>query len=106
MQENQVSLTALISAFGRAYHARYESPKIFEDDLAYRLFSEEEFAELGRNIAAALPFLILIMRLSSLDTRLHLPAYCGFKAPPSRSPAPNIPRIHCKPRLQKVSSSM
>ncbi|MGO0061515.1 class I SAM-dependent methyltransferase [Brevibacillus fluminis] len=56
MQDHQSSLTALISAFGRAYHSRFDSPHIFDDSMAHRLFREGEFALLGRNMAAALPF--------------------------------------------------
>ncbi|MET3288736.1 UNVERIFIED_CONTAM: methyltransferase (TIGR00027 family) [Brevibacillus sp. OAP136] len=56
MQDHQPSLTALISAFGRAYHSRFDSPHIFDDFMAHRLFREGEFALLGRNMAAALPF--------------------------------------------------
>lgn len=56
MEENQVSLTALISAYARAYHAMHDSPKIFHDFLAYHLFTDEEFTNLGRNLAEALKF--------------------------------------------------
>ncbi|BCU81654.1 putative S-adenosyl-L-methionine-dependent methyltransferase YktD [Polycladomyces abyssicola] len=56
MEENQVSLTALISAYARAYHAMYDSPKIFNDFLAYHLFTDEEFTNMGRNLAGALKF--------------------------------------------------
>lgn len=41
--ENKSSLTALISAFGRAYHSSYEEPKIFDDFLARELMGEEDF---------------------------------------------------------------
>jgi methyltransferase (TIGR00027 family) len=49
------SITALISAFGRAFHARYEEPKIFDDFLAEKLFTKEEWEAIGQNLAAALP---------------------------------------------------
>ena len=42
MEENQVSQTSLITAFCRAYHARHDNPKIFNDFLANHLLTEEE----------------------------------------------------------------
>lgn len=56
MQDNQVSFTAMVSAFTRAYHAMHYSPKIFDDFLAYNFFTEEEFARIGWNLAEALKF--------------------------------------------------
>ncbi|MDR4999843.1 class I SAM-dependent methyltransferase [Brevibacillus parabrevis] len=41
MKENQVSLTAIISAYIRGYHAMNETPKIFDDFLALALIPEE-----------------------------------------------------------------
>jgi len=34
MSPSKASVTALLAAFGRAYHARHDSPKIFDDHLA------------------------------------------------------------------------
>jgi methyltransferase (TIGR00027 family) len=45
MQANQVSKTALGTAFMRAYHAAHDHPKIFDDFLARRLLTEEEHRE-------------------------------------------------------------
>jgi methyltransferase (TIGR00027 family) len=56
MEENRVSLTAMISAYARAYHARNDNPRIFDDFLACHMLTEEEYASLGRNLAQALPF--------------------------------------------------
>ncbi len=56
MEKNKASLTALITAYGRAYHALYDQPKIFDDFLAYRLFTEEERKELEKNLAESLKF--------------------------------------------------
>ncbi len=41
MQADQVSKTALGTAFMRAYHAAHDRPKIFDDFLAHRLISAE-----------------------------------------------------------------
>jgi methyltransferase (TIGR00027 family) len=45
LQANQVSKTAMGTAFMRAYHAAHVHPKIFDDFLAYRLITEEERRE-------------------------------------------------------------
>jgi methyltransferase (TIGR00027 family) len=42
MEANQVSKTAMGTAFMRAYHAAHDHPKIFDDFLAHRLITEGE----------------------------------------------------------------
>ncbi len=56
MDHSRASFTALSSAFARAYHARHDSPKIFDDPLAEQLFAPEELAAFERNLAEALGF--------------------------------------------------
>lgn len=41
MKENQASLSAMTTAYIRAYHAMHDTPKIFDDFLAYRLIPQE-----------------------------------------------------------------
>lgn len=41
MEENQASRTALGNAYMRAYHAMHDSPKIFDDFLAYHLIPDD-----------------------------------------------------------------
>ena len=41
MKENQASLSAMTTAYIRAYHSMHDTPKIFDDFLAYRLIPEE-----------------------------------------------------------------
>lgn len=41
--ENQSSLTALMSSFGRAYHAENEEHPVFADRLAKGLMREKEY---------------------------------------------------------------
>ncbi|MHB1043387.1 MAG: class I SAM-dependent methyltransferase [Eubacteriales bacterium] len=48
MKENQVSRTALLMAYVRCYHAMHVAPKIFEDQLACQLLTEEERALFDR----------------------------------------------------------
>ena len=45
MQANQVSKTAMGTAFMRAYHAAHDHPKIFDDFLAQYMITEAEYRE-------------------------------------------------------------
>jgi methyltransferase (TIGR00027 family) len=53
---SQVSATALITAYARAYHATHDTPRIFDDYLAKQILTEGERAFLGQNLAEALKF--------------------------------------------------
>jgi len=46
MQEDQVSRTALFTAFSRGYHCAHDHPRIFVDPLAFSLLSLEERARI------------------------------------------------------------
>jgi methyltransferase (TIGR00027 family) len=52
MEERQGGITALITAYARAYHATHDSPKIFDDFLADQLYTPEEHALFDQNLAA------------------------------------------------------
>jgi methyltransferase (TIGR00027 family) len=54
MKENQVSLTAIMTAYLRAYHAMNDSPKIFDDFLAYDLIPKERRALIEQGFSSAL----------------------------------------------------
>jgi len=41
MKENQASYSAMTTAYIRAYHSMHDTPKIFDDFLAYRLIPQE-----------------------------------------------------------------
>ena len=57
MEENKVSPTALLTAYARAYHATEDDPpKIFDDYLADKLFTEEERNYFRQNLAEAIKF--------------------------------------------------
>ncbi|RFB12658.1 class I SAM-dependent methyltransferase [Bacillus sp. HNG] len=56
MKQNESSLTSLVSAFGRAYHNKYDTPKIFDDFLAKNLISEEEFSAISSNMINGIQF--------------------------------------------------
>lgn len=56
MDKNKASITALITAYGRAYHSINELPKIFDDFLAKQLITEEEYESISNNLAGSINF--------------------------------------------------
>ncbi|MDO5112314.1 MAG: class I SAM-dependent methyltransferase [Clostridia bacterium] len=52
----QKSMTALVSAFSRAYHARTREVKIYDDTLAAQLLTKEEYAQIGKRMAGGAQF--------------------------------------------------
>lgn len=56
MKPNESSLTSLISAFGRAYHSQYDTPKIFDDFMAQKLISQKEFSDIRDNMIQGAQF--------------------------------------------------
>ncbi|HLY26600.1 MAG TPA: class I SAM-dependent methyltransferase [Aggregatilineales bacterium] len=51
MQQTQAGITALVTAYARAYHATHDSPKIFDDFLADQLYTPEEHSSFDHNLA-------------------------------------------------------
>jgi methyltransferase (TIGR00027 family) len=51
METRQAGITALITAYSRAYHATHDSLKIFDDFLADAMFTAEEHINFDRNLA-------------------------------------------------------
>ncbi|MCC3378284.1 class I SAM-dependent methyltransferase [Paenibacillus farraposensis] len=56
MRQNESSLTSLIAAFGRAYHSKYDTPKIFDDFIAKDLISQKEFSDISENMIQGIQF--------------------------------------------------
>ncbi|WP_318509090.1 class I SAM-dependent methyltransferase [Bacillus sp. T3] len=56
MKKNESSLTSLISAFGRAYHCKYDTPKIFNDFITNDLMTEHEFSTISKNMIQGIQF--------------------------------------------------
>lgn len=54
MRENQVSLTALVTAYVRAYHSQYDTCRIFDDSLAGKLLPKKTQKLIGEGLAASL----------------------------------------------------
>lgn len=57
MENNKSSVTALITAYGRAYHSINEWPKIFDDFVVKELI-EEEYEGISYNLAAGVNFFV------------------------------------------------
>ena len=56
MKKDESSLTSLISAFGRAYHSQFDTPKIFNDYIANDLISQKEFNDIKENMVQGIHF--------------------------------------------------
>lgn len=54
--DNKFSITALMSSFGRAFHAENEERPIFADNLAKKLMTEEEYAAVQNYILGGARF--------------------------------------------------
>lgn len=50
------SMTAFISAFARAYHSENNAVKIFDDRIARRLFTDEEYGRISQNMMDGIGF--------------------------------------------------
>jgi methyltransferase (TIGR00027 family) len=53
MQQRQAGITALVTAYARAYHATHDSPLIFDDFMADKLYTPQERADFGHHLAAS-----------------------------------------------------
>lgn len=56
MKKGESSVTSLISAFSRAYHSQFDSPKIFNDYMAKDLISQKEFNDIKENMIQGIQF--------------------------------------------------
>ena len=54
MDEKRASITALVTAYFRAYHATHDFPKIFDDSLADELYTADEHTSFDQNLAGML----------------------------------------------------
>ena len=56
MKQNEFSVTSLVSAFSRAYHSIYDTPKIFDDFIAPELITKQEFSDISQNMIQGIEF--------------------------------------------------
>lgn len=53
---NKSSMTAMVSAFSRAYHSRKNEVKIFDDSMAEKFITEEEYKLISLNMSKGISF--------------------------------------------------
>ena len=85
--EMQAGITALVTAYARAYHATHDSPKIFDDFLADQLYSPEEHDQFDRNLAqtaATLDGLAPDLTAATLDQAAALGNLCYLDKSPEQ----------------------
>jgi len=54
MEENRFAYNALVNAYYRGYHAKHDTPKIFDDFLAYQFLTEDERASFDQQFVTAI----------------------------------------------------
>ena len=55
-EKGESSITSLVSAFGRAYHSEFDSPKIFDDYVAKEFISPKERNDIETNMVQGIHF--------------------------------------------------
>lgn len=63
------SMTALMSAFARAYHFKTEKHPVFADSAAEKLMTEEEYAGIAKYVRDGIDFLLPCLRESFRTAR-------------------------------------
>jgi len=56
VKQGEASVTSLVSAFGRAYHSEFDSPKIFDDYVAKDFLSQKERNNIEMNMVQGIHF--------------------------------------------------
>lgn len=56
MKKGEASVTSLVSAFSRAYHSEFDSPKIFDDYVAKEFISQKERNDIETNMVQGIHF--------------------------------------------------
>jgi len=54
--EDRMSMTALVSAFARAYHAQHAAERVFDDGVARSLLTQEEYDGIAQSMAGGIAF--------------------------------------------------
>lgn len=78
-----MSMTALVSAFARAYHTRREGAKIFDDKYARLLLSTEEHEQIGAHMASRVSFFDPAFRGDAGDALSHSALTPSMMIPPA-----------------------
>lgn len=80
---NKTSITALMSSFGRAFHAENEEHPVFVDDLAKNLMTEEEYTAVQNYILGGAQFFEPDMDFSKVEPKEELRRIVNVHIAPS-----------------------
>ena len=72
MEEKQAGITALITAYARAYHATHEVPLIFNDFKVNQFYTNEERATFDQQLASLLKLIAPELEAQHLDQKTAL----------------------------------
>ena len=77
----QKSMTALVSAFARAYHAENNEVKIFNDNIAKKLLTDEEYRQISKSMSDAVAFFNPTIRPQQAINKggCKMPALCALR---------------------------
>lgn len=95
--KDQASVTALMSAFGRAYHAQNDPQPIFCDSVARALMTDEEYAAMGGYILGGLDFFAPERRGSFADDAQALRYLVNTQI----APTPLARAAYCEEKLKR-----
>ncbi len=70
--QDRVSMTAVLTAYARAYHATHDNPVIFDDSLAWDLFTPDEHASFQKGFAQSLEFFDPVLSAQAPDDATRL----------------------------------
>ncbi len=94
--ENKSSITALMSAFVRAYHNETEENPVFRDSIAKRLFTDEEYNQMKNYIISGADFFFPSLDKKSAEPEKILKAVVNTQL----APTPVARAEYCRKRLE------
>lgn len=91
---NKTSITALMSAFGKAYHTEHTKEPIFADSKARELMTDEEYGMIAAYILDGMDFFAPDKKAVLRTRKRRLLILSTRKLRPRRSPAPHFARTN------------
>lgn len=99
--EQKASITALMSAFVRAYHAETEENPVFDDNIAKKMFTEAEYEQMKNHIAGGADFFAPKLKGETVDREKLL----GFIVNTQLAPTPVAREKYCEERLKNEAAT-
>ncbi|MGN0674371.1 MAG: SAM-dependent methyltransferase [Oscillospiraceae bacterium] len=94
--EQKASITALMSAFVRAYHAETEENPVFNDNIAKKMFTGSEYEQMKSYIVSGADFFAPKLKGENVDTEKLL----DFIVNTQLAPTPVVRAKYCEERLK------